>query len=204
MSKDYYVYIMTNKYNKVLYTGVTKDLARCIGEHRDGSGSGFTTRYRGDILVVGAKDQTAAGGGRYPGSPAGGSKGAAQLEVRGKEGRVSVDLNNADLGDALKQIAEQSKLNFITYGDVRGEVTAKLDKVPIEKAILTLTTSAGLVWTNPANAISALALLAEADQEMYRAKRSGRAQLCYKNLESTIVSTQERSALMTLPYKEGI
>jgi len=31
-----YVYIMTNKANRVLYTGVTNDLARRIEEHREG------------------------------------------------------------------------------------------------------------------------------------------------------------------------
>ena len=74
MSKDYYVYIMTNKYNKVLYTGVTNDLARCIGEHRDGSGSGFTTRYRitklvyyetfGEISLAIARETQIKGGSR--------------------------------------------------------------------------------------------------------------------------------------------
>ncbi len=33
--KTYYVYIVTNWNNKVLYTGVTNDLARRIYEHRE-------------------------------------------------------------------------------------------------------------------------------------------------------------------------
>ena len=45
MSKEYYVYIMTNKYNTVLYTGVTNDLMRRVWEHKEGSGSIFTSRY---------------------------------------------------------------------------------------------------------------------------------------------------------------
>ena len=69
---------------------------------------------------------------------------------------------------------------------------------------LQLTTSVGLVWTNPNVPMSSSALLSEADEEMYRAKRSGRGRLCYKQMDSTLVSNQERSALMTLPFKEGI
>ncbi len=91
--------------------------------------NGFITRYRGDILIVSSKDLTPAG--RTPG----GQRGTQHLDVRVKEGLVTIDLNNADLGDALREIAGQSRLNFITFGDVRGEVTAKLDKVPLEKAV---------------------------------------------------------------------
>ena len=45
MSRDYFVYIMTNKYNTVLYTGVTNDLKRRVYEHKQGLGSKFTSKY---------------------------------------------------------------------------------------------------------------------------------------------------------------
>ena len=51
VSKQYYVYIMTNKYHTVLYTGVTNDLKRRVYEHRTGSGGGFTSRYNVTKLV---------------------------------------------------------------------------------------------------------------------------------------------------------
>ena len=103
--------------------------------------NGFITRYRGDIIMVSSKEKTEGPsvGGRPIGGPGGfmqRSSGRQQdLDVRVKDGKVSVDLNSADIGDALKQISDQSQLNFITYGDVRGEVNAKLDNVPLEKAI---------------------------------------------------------------------
>ena len=40
-----YVYVLTNKHNKVLYTGVTKDLRLRLKEHSQGS-SWFTTKYK--------------------------------------------------------------------------------------------------------------------------------------------------------------
>jgi putative endonuclease len=46
ISKEYFVYIMTNKYNTVLYTGVTNNLMHRVWEHKEGSGSIFTHRYR--------------------------------------------------------------------------------------------------------------------------------------------------------------
>jgi diguanylate cyclase (GGDEF)-like protein len=73
----------------------------------------------------------------------------------------------------------------------------------IEDATLQLTTSVGLVWTYPNTPMSSLALLAEADQEMYRAKWSGRSRLCYKPIDDAAqISSQERSALMTLRTEE--
>jgi putative endonuclease len=40
-----WVYIMTNRPNGTLYTGVTSDLARRVWEHREGMAEGFTKRY---------------------------------------------------------------------------------------------------------------------------------------------------------------
>ena len=51
MSKQYYVYIMTNKRNTVLYTGVTNDLRRRVYEHREKLVDGFTRKYNVTKLV---------------------------------------------------------------------------------------------------------------------------------------------------------
>ena len=51
MSKQYYVYIMTNKHNTVLYTGVTRDLKRRVYEHKEGLIKGFTKKYNVNELV---------------------------------------------------------------------------------------------------------------------------------------------------------
>ena len=51
MSKQYYIYILTNKYNTVLYTGVTNDLSRRVSEHKAGEGGSFSRKYNLDKLV---------------------------------------------------------------------------------------------------------------------------------------------------------
>ncbi len=51
MSKQYYVYIMTNKNNKVLYTGITNDLKRRAYEHKEKLVDGFTKKYNVSKLI---------------------------------------------------------------------------------------------------------------------------------------------------------
>ena len=51
MQKSYYVYIVTNKRNGTLYTGVTNNLMRLIYEHKNKLVDGFTKKYGLNILV---------------------------------------------------------------------------------------------------------------------------------------------------------
>lgn len=50
-ANTYYVYMMTNKTNKVLYTGVTNNLERRVWEHKHKQIEGFTSRYNVTKLV---------------------------------------------------------------------------------------------------------------------------------------------------------
>ena len=47
----YYVYILTNQYNTVLYVGVTNNLERRVMEHKSGEHEGFTKQYNLNKLV---------------------------------------------------------------------------------------------------------------------------------------------------------
>ena len=51
MDKKFFVYIMTNKNNTVLYTGVTNNLVRRVYEHKEKLIEGFTKRYNCTKLV---------------------------------------------------------------------------------------------------------------------------------------------------------
>ncbi len=51
-TKTYYIYIATNKYNKVLYTGVTRSLLKRMGEHRERIyKNSFTSKYNINKLI---------------------------------------------------------------------------------------------------------------------------------------------------------
>ena len=51
MSRQYYVYLMTNPRNSVLYTGVTNDLRKRCFEHKEKLAKGFTAKYNVVKLV---------------------------------------------------------------------------------------------------------------------------------------------------------
>ena len=50
-NKQGYIYIMTNKYNSVLYIGVTSNLPKRIWEHKNKVVDGFTKDYNLTKLV---------------------------------------------------------------------------------------------------------------------------------------------------------
>jgi putative endonuclease len=51
MDHQYFVYLLTNKNNTVLYTGVTNDLKRRVYEHKEKLIDGFTKKYNVNKLV---------------------------------------------------------------------------------------------------------------------------------------------------------
>ena len=64
MSKEqcYFVYLLTNWNNKVMYVGVTNDLERRVYEHKNKLVKGFTEKYKVNKLVYfeETRDVTAA------------------------------------------------------------------------------------------------------------------------------------------------
>ena len=49
--KTYWVYMMQSANGRALYTGVTNNLDRRVREHKGGSGSAFTVKYKCHKLV---------------------------------------------------------------------------------------------------------------------------------------------------------
>ncbi len=49
--REYFVYILSNRNNTTLYTGVTNDLYRRVKQHKSGKGSKFTSKYNLTKLV---------------------------------------------------------------------------------------------------------------------------------------------------------
>jgi putative endonuclease len=74
IDKQYFIYIMTNTHDTVLYTGVTSDLANRVLQHKSGVGGIFTRKYNihklvyyevgNDIYAAVAREKQIKGGSR--------------------------------------------------------------------------------------------------------------------------------------------
>jgi len=72
--KIYFVYIMTNLHNTVLYTGITNNILRRVHQHKQGEGGQFSRRYKmrklvyfeihGDVKTAIAREKQIKGGSR--------------------------------------------------------------------------------------------------------------------------------------------
>ncbi len=51
MKENFYVYILSNQSNRVVYTGVTSNLVRRIWQHKNKVADGFTSKYNVNKLV---------------------------------------------------------------------------------------------------------------------------------------------------------
>ena len=51
MDSQYYIYIMTNKRNTVIYTGIANDLKRKVYEHKEKLAEEFIKKYNTTKLV---------------------------------------------------------------------------------------------------------------------------------------------------------
>ena len=51
MEKSFFVYMVTNKKDGTIYTGVTSNLPKRIWEHKNGVVEGFTKKYKLKMLV---------------------------------------------------------------------------------------------------------------------------------------------------------
>lgn len=51
LDNQYYVYIITNKNNTTLYTGVTNNIQKRIYEHKNKLADGFSNKYNLNKLV---------------------------------------------------------------------------------------------------------------------------------------------------------
>ena len=81
----------------------------------------------------------------------------------GIQGRVSVDLRNIDITDALKFLAMKAGLNIITTKSVAGRVTLMVENVPVNDIFDIMLRSNGLAYTKQGEIYNVMA------EEEYRA-----------------------------------
>lgn len=126
-----------------LVTGHLKDVQPIDGFKALMAANDYEVRLKNGVYLVengdSAGGQDPMGqrrGGRRNSGFQGQSGGAADVDVH--EGKVTLSLNNASLGDALREIAEQAGMNYTIIGDVSGNVNAQLKAVTVDEALSAL------------------------------------------------------------------
>jgi len=65
-------------------------------------------------------------------------KSGGVMDIEVKDGRVSINLEGADLQEVIRNIAEQAKLNIVFYGDAKESVNATISNVTFDEVFSTI------------------------------------------------------------------
>jgi len=103
-------------------------------------GNGFEITKRKNIYQVsmGQENQPSSVSqqvGRYGGMR---SSGPSTFYVDYSNGKLSLDVSNGNLQDVIKAIAQKSEMQIVTYGNIMGEINAKLRDIPLTEALALL------------------------------------------------------------------
>lgn len=123
-------------------TGHLKDVDPIDGFKALMAANAYDVRLKNGVYLVENGDSTGQDNayfrrGRRPaqGFP---GQGGGNADVDVHDGKVTLNLNNASLGDAIREIAEQAGLNYTIIGDVSGNVNAQLKSVTVDEALSAL------------------------------------------------------------------
>ncbi|MEO7775957.1 MAG: secretin and TonB N-terminal domain-containing protein, partial [Fibrobacteria bacterium] len=121
-------------------TGHLKDVEPIDGFKALMAANDYDVRLKNGVYLVENGDSTGQGPVSFRRNPRGmgfqGGTGNTEVDVH--DGKVTLSLNNASLGDAIREIAEQAGQNFTIIGDVSGNVNAQLKDATVEEALSAL------------------------------------------------------------------
>jgi diguanylate cyclase (GGDEF)-like protein len=126
---------------------------------------------------------------------------AGDLVLRALAGRLQAALRNMDIaaragGEEFAVILPECTPVEAVCAGTRLHQAINPVVLPVGDAMLVVTASAGLSWTDCHTGTDPAVLVAQADRELYRAKNLGRNQLCHPPLDSSHVTRAERAALL--------
>jgi type IV pilus assembly protein PilQ len=64
--------------------------------------------------------------------------GTSSFYVDFSNGKLTLDVSNGNLQDVIKAIAQKSEMQIVTYGNIMGEINAKLRDIPLTEALALL------------------------------------------------------------------
>lgn len=101
-------------------------------------GNGFKVIKRKNIYqIISAAQEKSGSQPSFPGKTSFPSSNT-NFFVEYNNGLISLEVNNGDLEEIIKAIAEQSDIEIITYGSIKTEINAKLKDIPLTEALALL------------------------------------------------------------------
>ncbi len=88
------------------------------------SSNGFILRLVEDIYYISSHAESGKSGGR-----------ASRFSIRSEEGRVSINVSNAPLGDVISTIGDQCQASFFTRDRIEGNVSANFENLELDEAL---------------------------------------------------------------------
>ena len=103
--------------------------------------NGFTLNKRKNIYQIGMANNVTSSqrSGNFPGgngnlsSP--NSSGSSNFYIDYSNGKLSLDVSGGNLQDVIKAIAQKSDMQIITYGNISGDINAKLRDISVPEAL---------------------------------------------------------------------
>ncbi|MBL8024835.1 MAG: hypothetical protein JNL74_00405, partial [Fibrobacteres bacterium] len=105
--------------------------------------NGYTLKKKGDVHMVALGDGVDEEG-KPVAKPINKPK---KFDMEVEDGKVNLKVSGADLGEVLKELAEEAGLNFITYDQVKGSVDAMLQNKPVQEVIQRLLAGTRYTYT---------------------------------------------------------
>jgi len=124
--------LLVDRNAKGVVNGTLKDVDPITGLKAFLSANGFSMRSQDDAwIIMAAEGSTSSGGmGMMPSS-----SGRGRMDISVRNGKVQATLRQAQIGEVIQSLADQSNLNMVTYGQLSGTVDANLHGVPLIQAL---------------------------------------------------------------------
>lgn len=135
--------LMVEKGLKGKINGTLNDLPFKDGLKSLLDGNGYDFKKKGEVYIIASGD-----GMDEEGKPA--VKRDVKLrkfDMDVEDGKVNIAVTGADLGEVLKELADQAGMNYITYDQVKGNVDAKLTETPVYEVIRRLLAGTRYTYT---------------------------------------------------------
>lgn len=124
--------LLVDRNAKGVVNGTLKDVDPITGLKAFLSANGFSMRSQDDAWIIMAAEGSTSSGGMGMASS---SSGRGRMDISVRNGKVQATLRQAQIGEVIQSLADQSNLNMVTYGQLSGTVDANLHGVPLIQAL---------------------------------------------------------------------